>query len=375
VAVVVLGGGLAGLASAWALARRGHRVTLLEREPLLGRHASGRNAGLVRRVVLDPDVAAVGRRGAALLLAPPADLAPGPLYRVTGSILVAGGEDVARLVVAAREARAAGVACRVVPARQVADWLLGLAPGGDDVAVVTEEDGVADPGDLLEALRGACGRLGVAVRTALEARVARAAAGDVRVTTGDGVIAADVAVVAAGPWAAELARDVGATAVPLTSLRRHLFHTGPLVPAPARDAAWVWDISRGLYVRPEVPGLLLSACDEEPRPPEDARPADAAEEDLARVVAQAAPELAELPLARSWAGLRTFAPDRRFVIGRDPLAPGLVWAAGLGGHGLTASLAVGELVARAVEGRDDPLLAALGPGRFAAARLTDPIAS
>ena len=41
---VVVGGGIAGLAVAWALAKRGRDVTLLEAEPALGTHSSARNA-------------------------------------------------------------------------------------------------------------------------------------------------------------------------------------------------------------------------------------------------------------------------------------------------------------------------------------------
>ena len=49
-------------------------------------------------------------------------------------------------------------------------------------------------------------------------------------------------------------------------------------------------------------------------------------------LAVAAPAVAELGIARSWACLRTFAPDRRPVVGRDDAVPWLFWVAGLGGH-------------------------------------------
>ena len=57
------------------------------------------------------------------------------------------------------------------------------------------------------------------------------------------------------------------------------------------------------------------------------------------------------------------------MVGRDPLAPSLVWASGLGGLGLAAGLAVGELVARAVLDEPDPLLAPLSPARFLTAEV------
>ncbi|MBK9796693.1 MAG: FAD-binding oxidoreductase [Holophagaceae bacterium] len=73
-----------------------------------------------------------------------------------------------------------------------------------------------------------------------------------------------------------------------------------------------------------------------------------------------APGLAERPITRYWTGLRTFAPDRRFVLGWDPWNPHLFWSAGLGGHGMTSGLAVGALAAdlflrKAQEGQLAPL--------------------
>lgn len=314
------------------------------------------------------------RRGADLLRQPPSDLSARPLYRITGSVLVAAGEDERWLRAAASRARAAGIDCREARAGAVADRLLGLDPPPGDLAVLTATDGVADPAEVVEALRKACGRLGVVTYLSAEATLTDARPGRVRIRMPRMRLTADVAVVAAGPWSEELARQAGSVQVALRSMRRHLFHTGPLEPPPAPDAAWVWDLSRGLYLRPEGPGLLLSACDEEPRLPEHARPDDAAPALLAEAVARAAPSLLALPVARTWAGLRTFAADRRLVLGRDPQAPGLVWATGLGGHGLTSCLEVGLRVARAVEdetlpGDSDPFR----PARCLAQERREPV--
>ena len=46
--VVIVGAGIAGLAAAWQLARRGRSVCLVEREPLCAVHASGNNAAIFR---------------------------------------------------------------------------------------------------------------------------------------------------------------------------------------------------------------------------------------------------------------------------------------------------------------------------------------
>jgi glycine/D-amino acid oxidase-like deaminating enzyme len=48
---------------------------------------------------------------------------------------------------------------------------------------------------------------------------------------------------------------------------------------------------------------------------------------------------------RSWVGQRTFAPDRRFVVGFDPRDDRVFHVAALGGHGVTVSPAIGALAA------------------------------
>lgn len=378
--VVVVGGGIAGLATAWWLARRGHRVSVVEREAAPGVHASGRSAGLVRHVVADPLLFELGRRGAALLYAPPSELSDRPLAERTGSVLLAGPREGPRLAAAAVVAREAGVAVEVgEPARDAP--LLGVVPERGMLAVTTPHDGLARPEVVVDALVLACRRAGVSLRLGRDAHV-RTTAGRVTAVAlagpggdvGDD-LPCDVVVNAAGPWAGAIAAQAGGADLPITSLRRHLFvAVGAGLAALLRPGApWVWDTERGLYARAwRLPGavddaLLLSACDQEPRPPEDAAVEPAARDRLAATLGRAAPALLDLEVRQSWAGLRTFASDLRFVVGWDPLVAGLFWVAGLGGHGLTSGLAVGDLAARAIEDRagdDAALLAALSPARL-----------
>ncbi len=132
-----------------------------------------------------------------------------------------------------------------------------------------------------------------------------------------------------------------------------------------KDAPFIWDIESELYFRPESSGWLLCACDhtlvEPGEPPID--PTVVA--DLARKLAARFPALAGLPIAKVWAGLRTFAADGNFVVGPDPSVPGFHWLAGLGGHGVTCSAALGEITARSLLGNQRPEDAVFLPNRFA----------
>lgn len=141
--------------------------------------------------------------------------------------------------------------------------------------------------------------------------------------------------------------------------------------AGAADWPMVVDIDERFYLRPETGLLLASPCDETPSPPCDAQPE---EEDLARGVEliEGVFDLTVSRIRHKWAGLRTFARDRRPVTGDDPRVEGFFWLAGQGGTGIQTAPAAARFAAALALGHGVPDdLAALGldpkdvaPGRF-----------
>jgi glycine/D-amino acid oxidase-like deaminating enzyme len=101
-------------------------------------------------------------------------------------------------------------------------------------------------------------------------------------------------------------------------------------------------------VRPLGDGLMLSHCDSRDHAPADVTADGDAIERLGERVRAMAPGLADVGIAEAWACLRTFTPSHRFRIERDAALPWLVWVAALGGHGVTASAAVGTSAAGVV---------------------------
>ena len=106
----------------------------------------------------------------------------------------------------------------------------------------------------------------------------------------------------------------------------------------------VTELEDSFYFKPDAGQLMVSPADETPVAAHDAWP-----EELD--IAFAAHYLSECTtldishVAHSWAGLRTFAPDRVPLIGYDNTAEGVFWLAGLGGFGIQTSPAVGQLAA------------------------------
>jgi glycine/D-amino acid oxidase-like deaminating enzyme len=122
------------------------------------------------------------------------------------------------------------------------------------------------------------------------------------------------------------------------------------------------------YAKPDAGALIVSPAEEHPMDPHDAWADDMVlAEGLARYEAMVTEPVTRL--ITSWAGLRTFAPDRVLAIGRDPAEPSFVWVAGQGGYGFQTSPAASQLVADLVAGHAPALeaatVAALDPARFA----------
>ena len=327
--VAIVGGGFAGCATAWALAARGVRAVVFEREPELGRQASGRGAGLGRQLTEDDATSALAIRGASLLRERFASV-----WAPTGGVLSFDDPDHAYGYLA--RARRLGVPHEVVDRGHVVRrWptLEGLPIAS---AIYVPSDGVIDIRALLAAFaEGNAVVRGVAVvRVSDDARGARVELSNER------SLIARVVVDAAGAWAGRVTDDP-----PLESYKRHLF---VVESAPQADAPYLWHLGRDeLYVRCDGGATLASPCDAEPTPPVDQQPSPDADARL-RVRFAAAPALATAAIVRRWACQRAFTPDRQIRIGRDSRRPWLVSAVGLGGHGATTSAAVGERVAAAV---------------------------
>ncbi len=374
---VVVGAGLAGAAAARSLALRGLRVVILEGDRAPGLHASGRSAAILRRVLDDGVTAAMARAGGEALARPPADLgAGGPLCGGQGLLLTAGSEGPAaealrRAAAAAREAGLPVETLDPAAALRRAPVLRGAAPAA---AAWHGGDGVVDVEALLAGLLRSARERGAVLATLCPLLGVRVEGGRVTaVETARGRIATPLLVDAAGSFADGVAALAGLDPLALSPRRRHLFHAGPSALVP-HGSPTVWDVARGVYVRSDGMGALLSPCDEDPHGPASPKVSTALRAVLGEKVGRAFPEFGRLWIRRARAGLRTLSPDGRFVLGPDPRLPGFAWAAALGGHGVSAAVAVGDtLAALCLDGPAAvPDAAALLPDRLVGVRPPSP---
>ena len=367
--VLIVGGGIAGLSTAYWLARNaGCRIRLLEREPTLGRHSSGKSAAILRSLGTDPVLDAMTRAGGGFLRRPPEDFGAGALLDASGLVLVASGERAHTLEQALQDRpETAGTALSAHALERAAPHLSARGATRAELALHFPLDGRIDVPGLLDGLARGARAAGCEISTgAVVTELVRRADRVCGVRLADGrVLEAATVVLAAGGWAGELGRRAGSE-VTLFPTRRHL-----LVSAEDRriDPRWpvVWVEHEDFYARPEEGGMLLCACDEDAIDPDDCRIERSIPERILARAASILSPLAPFRSARSWCGIRTLSADGRFALGPDPDLAGLFWVAGLAGHGMAAGAEVGRLAAALLAGQPvDPALArAFDPARLA----------
>jgi sarcosine oxidase len=351
---VVVGLGVIGLSTALALARRGVRVVGVDR--FGSGDARTSSTGLSRSIRVAYAIPEYARLATEALDRWAQLEARGtrPTLHLTGQVDLAAPATLAGL---AGGLGAAGAGYEELGAADIRRRLPGIVVGDDATAIFHPRAGtvVADAG--MAALASAAVAAGAELRAPEEVVAVEAAAGGVRVTTGAGTIAADRAVIAAGPWTGELVGPLGLD-LPLAPAVAQVtyFDVPELVGMPA-IAEWGAEDGGGVYGHP-VPGvgykLGFDAAGDDPWNPEAAPAPDPAEQERLEGWARGRlPGLAGRAL-RSDRHPWTMTPDGDFTIGS--LGP-ITIAAGCSGHAFKFGPALGELVADTSDGTPRPAAA------------------
>lgn len=366
--ILVIGGGVAGLSAAAALAAHG-KVVLLEAEEQVGFHSSGRSATMLHYALGDRLVRALTLASRSFFEAPPEGFSDVSLGRRM-PVLVYGREDERGALDRLATEIAPFASLNRLDERGIAELcpLLKVGDGGARHAIADRNGIRLDPHAMLQGfvrrLRKGAGE----VRTGARLRAAHRQRNCWEVTTERGEsFSAPMLINAAGAWADSVAQLAEVAPIGLQPLRRTIITFD--VPAGTRldGLPFAKTIGDELYFAPESGRLFASPMDEVPTAPCDAQP----DEYEVALAAERIEERTTITVSRihsRWAGLRTFAPDRQPVVGFAPEVEGFFWLAGQGGAGLQTSPAIAEMVESLVTGAKWPVpsvtAAELSPARF-----------
>lgn len=343
--IVVIGGGIAGLSAADALADHRH-VVVLEREKALGYHASGRSATFCHFGIGDDVVRAMTRYSLDIF----------PSYDRPQDGVVISRQWPAMFI--ATEAMRPGMATLEAIMRPLTPGLRSLTAAEAQAIVPILKTGpehivgaLLDPDArrldsdalLQHHARSIACKGGQVIAEAEVTAISRTADGW-RVETSQGTFEAGTVVNAAGAWADPIADMAGVAPLGLQALRRTIIVIDP--PADVDVTLWPFTktVDQGFYMLPDAGRLLVSPMDEVPSDAVDAQ-AEEYEIALAAWLFEESTDVSVRHIAHKWAGLRTFTADRVPTTGYDRECPGFYWLAGQGGYGLQTSPAMAAATA------------------------------
>jgi D-arginine dehydrogenase len=361
--VAIIGAGIAGASLAACLDPRMH-VIVIEQEERAGLHSTGRSASFWDECYGGPDVQPLTTASGSFLRAPPVSFSERGFLLPRGVLYLGRREDTAAIEAMEGEFAGSGVKLERLSSADIrdrvpvlkADWSVGLYGG---------ECSDIDVAGLHASYLGQARRNDV--RFALRSKVDAAewAGGRWRVSTSTEQIEARTLVNAAGAWADDIAQLGGVQPIGITAYRRTISQVRTDPPAP-KEMPLVIDINGDFYFKPEAGGRLwLSPHDETLSPPCDAAPEEL---DIALAINrfEEASVCRVAAVEHSWAGLRSFAPDRLPVYGFDPDNPAFFWCAGQGGFGIQTAPAAAQLCAALMGG--EGLSIAIDASRYSPSR-------
>ena len=412
--VVIIGGGIAGAATAYYLAKAGMKPLLLEKGRIAGEQSS-RAWGFVRQQGRDPDEVPLMIEANRIWQGLEAELEADLEWVQGGNLSLAGSDaDLAKHEAWMAVARDYQIRTRQLGPRELAD-LVPAMRGSWRGGLFTPSDGHAEPRKVTEALARKAKALGAEIRAGCAAQRIELTNGAVSgVDTDQGPVRTDCIVCAGGAWTAQLVRPLGLD-LPQIRVRASVTRTAPVKPA---CPAGTWsagvafrqhpdgsvNIAHGTLIDHDVtleslrhvklflpnyrqnkerflfrvggplarhgagliPGSAArrdpfrSVWDDEPRHN------DTILDEAVSNFAAMFPSLGQVRRATSWAGLIDVTPDLLPVLGAIDSPRGLIFATGFSGHGFAMGPIVGKLTAELiVKGRASLDLSAFRLSRFA----------
>ena len=394
--VVVIGGGIIGITTAWYLLERGLSVFVCEKGRVAGEQSS-RNWGWVRVTGRDPDEVPIAidsiRRWEEISSQLDSDIG---LRREGVLALASSDEELAEFEAWSEFASSNGIQTDLFGADEIYRYI-GIPKAGWKGGMVTASDGRAEPFKAVPAMARSLQSRGGLIRESCAARTVETSAGRVSaVITEDGAVATDSIVCAGGAWSTLFLSNLGIS-LPQLAVKGTVVRTEP-APDIFAGAASLGDVfirrredngytvataftehtigANSFRFLPKFIRSMGSASDitvrmgrdatqqalpmkswsaDEVSPFEKCRvlnpaPSKSGMKKIEHNLRKRVPAFSELKLAESWAGMIDATPDVVPVMDRIDAVPGLFLATGFSGHGFGIGPGAGNVMADLVTG-------------------------
>jgi sarcosine oxidase subunit beta len=347
--VVIIGGGVMGVSTAYHLVKKGcSDVLLVERNRFFGEESTGRCAGGIRYQFSNEIDIRLSLLSIPMLERFPEELHQEIDLKHCGYLfMLSREEDIEVFRENVARQRSLGVETEWLSAEEVRRRTTLVDTNGILAGTFCARDGLADPSGVVQGYARAATRLGASLLTATEATGIETTGGRVcGVTTNRGKVETRVVVNAAGPWAAAVGAMAGIE-IPVRPLRRQIAVTTSIGGLP-RDFPMVIDFAQSLYFHREGQGVLTGMSNLDEREGFDQSVDREWEMRHLEAAVARMPSLANAGLLNRWAGLYAVSPDALAILGRVPHIEGYYCINGFSGHGFMHGPICGLLLAEEI---------------------------
>ncbi len=352
--ILIVGGGVMGASIAWQLAKRkAGRVMLLEKS-FLGAGSSGKSGAIIRQHYSNRLTAEMAQKSLRVFEQFDGVVGGPPVFTRTGLIIVVNEKDRTGLEANLAMQRELGIDVRLVAGQVLADIDPNARLAENEVAAFEAEAGYVEAVQVVASFAEAARKEGADIRLGVEVQALLTEKGKIAgVDTNEGRYNAGCVVLATGPWAAHLAKDVGVK-LPVQACRTQVaLYRRP--PDFGRRAATYADFVQGIYFKPTHGEMIHagSLAGEEIKAPVD--PDDYNEAADREFLPQVRQRLSRRypAMHRSYGrggfgALYAITPDWHPILDRLPDLEGGYCAVGFSGHGFKMSPIVAQLMAEMI---------------------------
>jgi sarcosine oxidase subunit beta len=349
--VIIVGGGIMGVSSAFFLRQRGMSVILLERG-LIGQQASGVNFGNTRRMGRPIEQLPLSNRSRETWLRFKELFGADVELLLNGHLrlgLTQAHEE--RIAQYAQDAKDFGLGMQMMSKKTLRERFPYLGPEVTS-GCYAPHDGHANPRLAAPAIGRAAVREGAQVFENTDIVAVEREGEDFRVTAADGrTFHAPVALITTGAWGNHISASFGEP-VPMIAKAPQMCVTEPVPYAIGPTMGALTDVpERSAYFRQVARGnIVIGGGGHEPVDMENRRAYVNPRRTLIKLAEapRVVPALKHLNIIRVWSGIEGYMEDSRPVMGPSARVPGLFYAFGFSGEGFQLGPGVGDVMAELI---------------------------
>ncbi len=338
--VVIIGGGITGLSTAYYLAKEGLRNIVVIEKSYLGSGSTGRCGTGIRQQFTTREHIILMRESVKLWKEWENNLPKSVHFRQGGYLWLLKESEMDAYRDYVRLQNILGVNSRIIDKDDVKVIVPDINTDGIAGASWCPSDGNAYPFDTIDALRIALKQFGVPIRQFEEVKDVKVKSGIIQqVITDKEKFNTHFVVDAAGFGARKVARMAGIIDLPLKLYRHQI-----AVSEPVKVFLEPMVVKGELYFTQTYRGRIIGGTDLNEQPTESLSSTDEFLPQFAKEILSVLPTISSLNVMRQWAGFYVVTPDHHPILGGTDLS-GFILGAGFSGHGFMLGPVVGKLLA------------------------------